>query len=133
MPATLEATLDAVRERQEVVRFQLNGTALRVAIEPTADLAATQVAAEQAAGPGMTVLVLPGSLDEAQATAYTRLGPVVDELRAQSGVRAVTSSSTRVEVTVDDPRSAVAVHDLARSMPEFRRDTHLGSSSGRTG
>lgn len=124
VPTSLGPTLAAIQQTQVVSRFELAGTQLRVAIEPTADLAGTQAAADRAAGDDLTVTVLPGSLDEARATSYARLGGVVDTLRAQPGVTAVTTGPF-VEVTVGSSQDAVAVHDLARAMPEFTTDTHL--------
>lgn len=119
VPAALPDTLRAVAALTGVERFEADGTALRIAVTPTADLGAVQAAAERAAGADLEVEVLPGSLDASEQAQYAELGPVVDALRQLPGVDEVQAQTQSVEVRTADPQQAVAIHDAAVAMPEL--------------
>lgn len=121
----LGTVLDAIGRDQVVTDYRLDGGRLLVAIEPTSAIEEVQARAEQTAGGELEVTVRQGSLDPAHATAYARLGPIVDQLRGVPGVTGVSASTFSVQLTVDSPASVVAVHDRARAIPELREDVHL--------
>lgn len=119
VPGSVAATLRAIDGVSEVLRFQLEGAALTVAIAATADPAPAQSAADAVAGPDLVAQVVLGSLDPAEQARYAELGPLVDDLRALPGVTHVEASPGAVTLRTLDPLQVTAIHDAALAHPEF--------------
>lgn len=119
VPETLAGTLRAVAGLSEVVRFELAGTELDIAIEPTTELDPVQAAADAAAGADLHARVVLGSLDASEQAEYAELAPLFDDLRRIPGVESVQALTQAVEVRAGDPAQVVAIHDAAVAMPEL--------------
>ncbi|MCK0110691.1 hypothetical protein MWU75_00840 [Ornithinimicrobium sp. F0845] len=127
LPDTLQATLDAVAAEQQIVTFELTDEGLRVAVTPTAELEATQEAATAAAGPGLPVTLMQGSLSPEKAAAMADLAHIPDALRAVEGVTSVTVDPNHMSVAVAtrDPAAVRGIYDAAMEHPEFDEDLTL--------
>jgi len=117
VPPAFARVLTAVKRRIEIVRFAFGGGQLRIAVAPTAEVAAILAAARTAAGDRLEVEILLGSLEDDAQDDYERVAPVVDALRALPDVAEVTAHRQGASLHVPDPDRARAVHDDAVGIP----------------
>lgn len=135
VPPTLGPTMALLEDRHDVVRMQLDGSVLQVAVDPVQDLSQTEAAVAEVAG-DLDVRLYQGAIDDAGQEAYASFGPLADSVRAQEGVTRVQVRANHLQVRVQDVSAVRAVHDLVfgADRPE---GTHLEivvpSPEGRVG